>query len=184
MIGDFSVFQTSIYKACINVTVIVFIIGMSTTGSVSINCYQTGYALLALSIMMILIQLLNNIQSKKDGINSIGAIILNILPLTIILGIVSSLLYFNIVYRDIIVKGRVSLGFNIFTNIIVILLLIQSYILYSAVSSKTFQEKGIPSVTSGTLLLLAVLTGISTNIIRTILKYFTTDGFDPKILKV
>jgi len=184
MIGDFSAFQTSIYKACINVACIVFILGMTTTGSVSINCYQTGYVLLAFAIMMILIQLLNNIQSKKDGSNSIGAIALNLLPLTIILAVVSSLLYFNMVYKDIIVEGRVSLGFNTFSNIVVILLLIQTYILYSAVSSKTFQEKGISSVTSGTLLLLAILTGISTNIIRTILKYFTTDGFEPQILKI
>lgn len=178
MIGEFSVFQSSIYKAFINVAFIAFIIGMSTTGTVSINCYQSGYVLLALSIMMILIQLLNNFQSKKDGSNSIGAIVLNLLPLSMMLFIVSSLLYFNIIYRDIIVEGRVSLGFNTFSNIVIILLLIQTYIIYSAISSKSFQEKGISSVTSGTILLLAILTGISTNIIRTILKYFTTDGFE------
>jgi len=185
MVGDFSAFQTSIYKAFINAAVIAFLIGMSTSGAVSLNCYQSGYAVLGIAIMMILIQILNNLQSKKDGGSSIGAIALNLIPFVMMLSILSSLLYFNTVYRDIIVEGKISSGFNVFSNIVIILILIQTYIIYSAVSSKTFEEKGISSVTSGTILLLAVLSGIATNIIRTILKYFTTDGFETSsILKI
>jgi hypothetical protein len=184
MIGDFSAFQTSIYKAFINGAVIAFLIGLVTSGSVSLNCYQSGYAVLGLAIMMILIQILNNLQSKKDGSSSVGKIALNLLPFVIMLSVISSLLYFNTVYRNIIIKGHVSQGFNTFSNIIIILMLIQTYIIYSAVSSKSFEEKGIPNVTSGTILLLAVLTAIATNIIRTILKYFTTDGFETQIFKI
>ena len=182
MIGDFSEFQTSIYKALINTAVIAFLIGLFTKGTLSINCYQSGYAVFAVSIMLILVKILNNLQSKKDNTTSMSTIVLNLIPFIIILSVVISLLYFNVIYRDIIIKEHVSSGFNIFSNIIIILLLIQMYIIYTAVSSKNFEEKGIPSVTSGTILLLAVLTAISTNIIRTILKYFTTDGFN--ILKI
>ena len=182
MIGDFSEFQTSIYKALINTAVIAFLIGLFTNGAVSINCYQSGYAVFALAIMLILVKILNNLQSKKDNTTSLSTTVLNLIPFIIILSVIITLLYFNVIYRDIIIKERVSSGFNIFSNIIIILLLIQMYIIYSAVSNKNFEEKGIPSVTSGTILLLAVLTAISTNIIRTILKYFTTDGFD--ILKI
>ena len=184
MVGDFSAFQTSIYKAFINAAVIAFLIGMFTTRAVSLYCYQAGYAVLGIAIMMILIQILNNLQSKKDGGSSIGTVALNLIPFVIMLSVLFSLLYFNTIYKNIIIEGRVSSGFNIFSNIVIILILIQTYIIYSAVSSKTFEEKGISSVTSGTILLLAVLSGISTNIIRTILKYFTTDGFETKILKI
>jgi hypothetical protein len=184
MTGDFSAFQTSIYKALMNASVIAFLIGMSTTGSVSLNSYQSGFVVLGLSIMMILIQILNNLQSKKDGGSSIGTMALNLIPFVIMLTVISSLLYFNTMYRDIIIEGHISSGFNIFSNIVIILILIQTYIIYSAVSSKTFEEKGISSVTSATILLLSVLSAIATNIIRTILKYFTTDGFETSILKI
>ena len=178
MIGDFSTFQSSIYKAFINASVIAFLLGLTTSGSVAINCYQSGYVVLALAIMMILIQILNNFQSKKDNSVSIGTIALNLIPFVIMLGVISSLIYFNTIYRDVIIEGRISSGFNVFSNIITILLFMQTYIIYSAVSSKSFEEKGISNITAGIILLLAVLSGIATNIIRTILKYFTTDGFD------
>ena len=183
MIGDFSAFQTSIYKAFINAAVIAFLIGLSTSGSVSLNCYTSGYAVLAIAIMLILIQILNNLQSKKE-ISSVWKVAINLVPFVVMLSVISSLLYFNTIYRNIIINGRVSQGFNIFSNVIIILILIQVYIIYSAVSSKSFEEKGISNVTSGTILLLAVLSAIATNIIRTILKYFTTDGFESQILKI
>ena len=182
MLGDFSEFQTGIYKSLLNVSCIVFFIGMTTNGDVSLNCYSTGYATLAIAIILILVQLLNNIQTKKDNTSSIGTIALNLSPFLIMLAVISSLLYFNTIYRNIIIKGNVSSGFNIFSNIVIFLLLIQTYIIYSSVSSKSFKENGMTSVNTSILLLLAVLSGIATNIIRTILKYFTTDGFD--ILKI
>jgi hypothetical protein len=184
MSGDFSELQSGIYKSLINVSVFVFLIGLATTGKTSLYCYQAGYVSLAFSIMLILIKILNNLQSKKDNMPSIGTIFLNIVPFIIILLSISALLYFNFTYMNIIIEKRISTGFTIFSNIVIILLLIQTYVIYSAVSSKNFDEKGISSVTSGTILLLAVLTGISTNIIRTILKYFTTDGFTSQILKI
>ena len=56
--------------------------------------------------------------------------------------------------------------------------MIQVSIIYYEVSKKTFNEKGISTVTMTTILLLGVLCTIATNILRTILKYFTTDGFE------
>jgi len=184
MLGDFSEFQSSIYKSLISVSYIVFIIGMFTNGTISFNCYTAGYVALMISIILILVQLLNNIQTKKESATSIGGIILNLSPFIIILGVISSILYLNTKYRSIIIEGKVSSGYNVFSNIVIILLLIQTYIIYSAVSSKTFQEKGMTNVTTSSILLLAILSAIATNIIRTILKYFTTDGFIPNIIKV
>lgn len=184
MLGDFSEFQSSIYKSLICVSSIVFILGMNTTGSMSLNCYNTGYAALAISIILILVQILNNIQTKKEGTMSIGTIAISLLPFLIMLSVISAQVYFNITYKDKIIQGKLSSGFNVFSNIVIILLIIQTYIIYSAVSSKNFKATGMTSVTTSILLLLAVLSGIATNIIRTILKYFTTDGFESTIIKV
>jgi hypothetical protein len=179
MVGDFSEYQSSIYKAFINASIIAFLLGLFSTGSVSINCYQAGYITLGLALMLILIKIINNIQTKKgDDSVSIGTIMLNIIPFVMILLIISSLLYFNTIYRDIIIEERISSGFNIFSNVVIILLIIQTYVISTAISSKSFNEKGVSKVTSCILLLLALLAGISTNIIRVILKFFTTDGFD------
>jgi hypothetical protein len=94
------------------------------------------------------------------------------------MAVVGSLLYFSIKYHQIITDGHVSSGFSVFNNITNVLLIIQLCILYSAISSDTFEEKGISNVTSSGVLLISVLSGISANIVRTILKYFTTDGFN------
>ena len=115
---------------------------------------------------------------------SIGSIAISLLPFLIMLSVISTQIYFNITYKDKIIEDRLSSGFKIFSNIVIILLIIQTYIIYSVVSSKTFNDTGITSVTTSVLLLLAVLSGIATNIIRTILKYFTTDGFISNIIKV
>lgn len=182
MPGDFSSIQTNIYKSLIYASFCAFIIGIVTTGVVSFHCYQTGYAVLGIGIMMIVVQILNQLASAKDESSSIGTYALNLTPFVVTLSVLASLLYFSIMYKEIIVEERVSQGFFVFSNIVIILILIQTYIIFSGVSSETFKEKGIPHKTLGLILLFAVLSGIATNIIRTILKYFTTDGF--KIMKV
>lgn len=176
MVGDFSAFQTSICKALINAGCIVFFIGMFSTGSNSINCFLSGYITLSIAMMMILIQVLNNLQTKKTE-TSIGTLLINLCPFILLLGVTASLFYLTFINKDIIIEGRVSSGYNVFSNIVTILILIQMYIIYSEVSNKSFQEKGVSNVTMTTILVLGVLSAIATNILRTILKYFTTDGF-------
>ena len=180
MAVDTSIYLTSIYKSLFNVSAILFLVGMSTSNLVSLSCYQSGYVSLGFAIMLILIQILNNLQSK----NSFSLFLLNLIPFSIMLIVIFVLLYFTIIYRDIIISNKVSQGYNTFSNIVTIIILIQTYIIYSAISSKTFEEKGVSKVTLSIILLLSVLSGIATNIIRTILKYFTTDGFQTQILKI
>ena len=83
-----------------------------------------------------------------------------------------------ITYKNNIINGRVSHGYYSFSNISVILLLIQLYIVYTNITSDSFEKTGkISKVTSSMVYLLGVLSGISSIILYTILKYFTTDGF-------
>jgi uncharacterized membrane protein len=184
MANEFSELYASVYKGFITTTIIAFIIGMTTNGLTSFGCYQAGYSIFALAIMLILLKLLNNYLKKTQGNASAGSTFLTISPFVLMLFCVGYLLYFNIKYKEIIIDGRVSNGYYTFSNISVILLLIQLSIVYYIVTSSTFDEKGVNPVTSSSILLLGILTAISVNIVYTILVYFTTDGFQDNILKI
>jgi hypothetical protein len=168
---------SSVYKGFITTAIITFLIGLTASGATTLNCYQVGYVVFALAIMLILIRLLNNLQTIYKNTASVGTTIFTIAPFILILFCISGLLYMNVIYKDIIVNGNVSGGYYTFSNTAVILLLIQLSIITSSMSEDTFTQKGFSSVTNSSVLLIGVLTSICTNIVRTILKYYTTDGF-------
>jgi hypothetical protein len=86
--------------------------------------------------------------------------------------------YLLINYKTNILKGHVAPGYNSFSNIIVILLLMQLYIIFDAITQKGFETAPkISGSTLGFIYLLSILTGINTIILNTILKYYSTDGF-------
>jgi hypothetical protein len=102
-------------------------------------------------------------------------------PFLLMLGVISFILYLMIKYKNIILDNHVSSSYNSFSNINIILILIQLYIVYTNISSDSFEKTGkISKVTSSVVYLLGVLSAISSIIIYTILKYFTTDGFYSK----
>ena len=81
-------------------------------------------------------------------------------------------------YKNNIIAEHVSYGYYSFSNIAIILLLIQLYIVYTNISTDSFEKTGkMPKVTSGIIYLFGILTAICSIILFTILKYFTTDGF-------
>jgi hypothetical protein len=62
--------------------------------------------------------------------------------------------------------------------LLVMLLLIQLFMVYTNINTEKFQTSGkLPKVTSSIIYLLGVLTGICSIILYTILKYYSTDGF-------
>ena len=184
MAKDFTELYASVYKGFITASIIVFAIGMSTNGKTSFGCYQVGYSIFGIAVMLILIKILNNILGRKDDSTSLGNTMISVLPFTIILAVVGFLLYFNTIYQTIIIDRHVSDGYYIFSNIIIALLLIQLCVIYSIIVSDNFNEKGISQVYSSIVLLLSILTAICANILYTILKYFSTDGFETQILKI
>jgi hypothetical protein len=172
---------SSIYKGLLISSVVAFIVGTFSTGSVSIDAYITGYAVLILGIMMILIILFNNILKITQGQSTfqlIYTILMSTGPFILMLGVIGFVLYLMINYKGDITSDHVSQSYYSFSNITIILLLIQLYIVYTNISTPKFEETGkISKVTSSIVYLLGVLSAISSIIIFTILKYFTTDGF-------
>ena len=172
---------SSIYKAFIISAIISFVIGFFSEGKVSLGSYITGYSVLILGIMMILLVLFNSIMKITEG-QSILQILYTILltagPFLLMLGVIAFILYLMITYKSIILQGHVANGYHSFSNINIILILIQLYIVYTNISSDSFEKTGkMSKVTSSMVYLLGVLSAITSIILYTILRYFTTDGF-------
>ena len=172
---------SSIYKAFIISAIISFVIGFFSEGKVSLGSYITGYSVLILGIMMILLILFNSIMKITEG-QSIFQILYTILltagPFLLMLGVIAFILYLMITYKSIILQGHVANGYHSFSNINIILILIQLYIVYTNISSDSFEKTGkMSKVTSSMVYLLGVLSTITSIILYTILRYFTTDGF-------
>ena len=92
--------------------------------------------------------------------------------------VIAFTLYLMIKYKPIIIDNHVSSSYNSFSNINIILIIIQLYIVYTNITTDSFEKTGkISKVTSSMVYLLGILSGISSIILYTILKYFTTDGF-------
>jgi len=172
---------STIYKAFIFAGVIAFILGFFTESTTSLGAYIAGYSVLVLAIMMILVILFSNIL-KITANDSIFQILYTIFmisgPFILILGIISFILYLLINYKDKIIKGNIAPGYNSFSNIIIMLLLIQLYLVYSNINTEKFEITGrISKVTASIIYLIGVLTAMCSIILFIILKYYSTDGF-------
>ena len=172
---------SGIYKGLICACAVAFLVGFFSNGNVSMDSYITGYSVLILAIMMILMILFNNILRVTQGQSTfelISTMLLSSGPFLLMLGVIGFVLYLLITYKNNIVASHVSPSYYSFSNITAILLLIQLFIVYTNISTPKFEETGkMSKLTSSIVLLLGVLTAISSIIMFTILKYFTTDGF-------
>jgi len=172
---------STIYKSFIIAAIISFVVGFFTEGKTSVSSFIAGYSVLILGIMMILLILFNGMMKVSNGQSTMQimyTILLTTGPFLLMLGVIAFILYLLIKYNSIILADHVSKSYYSFSNITVVLILIQIYIVYTNISSSTFEITGkISKVTSSMIYLLGVLSAISSIILFTILKYFTTDGF-------
>jgi hypothetical protein len=170
-----------IYKAFIFSSIISFIVGFFTQSSTSLNAYITGYSVLSLGILMILIMSfanILNITQNENIYNTLKIIFMISGPFLLIFSVIAFVLYLIINYKDKIINNHVAPGYNTFSNIILMLLLIQIYIIYNNINNERFEATGkISKVTSGIIYLIGTLSGISSIILYIILKYYSTDGF-------
>lgn len=171
---------TGIYKSFIFVSIILLIMSFFISGKSTVGALISGYSILTLSICMILLILLNNVLPTIQG-KSTSEMILSILmaigPFFIILCVLAILLYLTIKYKNLIIDGHVSNNYYIFSNVIVLLFLLQSYLLYTDMETDKFNlTKKLSKMTSSLIYLIGVITFICSMILYTILTYFTTDG--------
>ena len=172
---------SNVYKAFIFAGIVSFILGFFTGAKSSLGAYMAGYFVLILAILMILTVLFNKILTV-GGNDSISQTIYSILTITgpfiLILSVITFVLYLLIKYQSNIVNGKEIPGYYSLSNIIVILLLIQIYLIYNSLDNEKFDTTGkLLNVTSSILYLTGVISGISSILLYTNLKYYSTDGF-------
>lgn len=172
-------FYSSIYKAFIYAGLIAFIIGFLTVSKTSLGAYIAGYSVLIFAILMILVILFSNIiKTGQTSSSLIYYILFTSGPFLLILGIMCFVLYLLINYKNNIIDGKVSPSYSSFSNIIILLLFIQFYMVYTNINSEKFEATGkISKVSVSIIYLLSVITSICSIILYTILKYYSTDGF-------
>lgn len=176
-----SSFYSTIYNGLISASVVLFIIGIFTTGKLSVGSYITGYSTLILGIMLLLITMFNKLFSSDTKLPT-SQMIFTILSMTgpfiLMLGTISFVLYLMITYKSIIIDDHVSPGYYSFNNITILLILFQLYIVYTNTITPDYEKTHkLSRTTSSVMYLIGMLTLMSTIITYTILKYFTTDGF-------
>jgi hypothetical protein len=176
-----STWYSSVYKALILASVIAFAIGFFSQGNVSLGATLAGYSVLILAVMMILLILFQTTLKVTNGqtsLNTILTIIITTGPFLLMLGVVGFILYLIINYKTNIIANHVSPSFYTFSNIAILLFLIQIYFVYTNIDSDKFATTGrMSKITSSLIYLLGVLTLACSLILFTVLKYYKTDGF-------
>ena len=172
---------SKVYEAFIISSIVAFVIAFFTEGKVALGAYISGYFILILALMMILLVLFNRIMGSPSNDTSFQILIRLIMgtsPFLIMLGIVVFLFYLLINYQKRIVEKTISQSYFSFNNIAVILLFVQLYTVYKILLDNHFQVTGkISKVNSSLMMLFSTIIFICSTIIYIILKYYTTDGF-------
>lgn len=184
-----------IYKAFIYASIISFLIGFFTSSTASLGAYIAGYLVLILGILMVLVILFASIlqssssSSSSSNYYTLISMFLTAGPFIVMLGVISFMLYMLIHYKANIIAGHVAEpGYTTFSNIIILLTMLQLYMVHNVINTmpihfdlSTTNTWKLPQVTASILYLLGVLTTISSIILYTILKYYSTDGFTSSI---
>ncbi len=169
---------STIYKALMYSSMVAFILGFFSDSKTSLGAYIAGYSVLTLAVLLILVILFANILKTTQNSSSMQilyAILTTAGPFILMLGVISFVLYLLIKYNANIVDGKVAPGYNSFSNIIVILLLLQIYFVNSSINNDSSGK--MSNVTSSIIYLIGTITAICSIILYTILKYYSTDGF-------
>jgi hypothetical protein len=171
---------SSIYKAFLIGSVISFIIYFMTSGNTSLGAMISGYSILILTTMMILYIILYDVLQLTQNASFFQSLLSMIFacgPFLLTLFVIGFVLYLIIKFKNKILSGHVSSGYTTFSNIIIILLLLQVYLIYNGINSDKFETtKRLSKVTNSILYLYGVIAAICSITLFTILNNFSADG--------
>jgi len=172
---------SNIYRALIFGSTISFLISFFSNGNVAYGSALAGYSVLILAVLMMLIIIFTNILKDTNNLTTFQTILTISMvsgPFLMMLGVIGFIMYLMINYQSIINAGQNSSSYYSFSNIAIVLFLIQIYLVYGNINNETFEKTGnLPRITSNMLMLIGILTLMCSLILFTILRYFTTDGF-------
>jgi len=174
-----NVWYSTIYKAFIMTSMILFSIYFLTTGPLASNSLMAAYVTLVLGISMILLILFNNSLKNNQGVSGAQQTLAMLMisgPFLLMMGIVCFVMYMTSAYSKHISSGHVSNGYYVFSNMLVSLLLIQVIMVYNEISKVNTDSPVVSKVTTSLIYLLSLLTGLCSGVLYVILRYYTTDG--------
>jgi hypothetical protein len=172
----------------ITLIIVGVILLFATVGSSSVNALNgtiAGYALLGAGILLLVSFLLYGVFTNrkeesvlaKNGRQMFMSAIYTGGPFFVVLGIIGYTLYLLITYKNRISEGNVSPGYASFTNISIILILMQLYLFYLGTQKENFKKTSrLDRVYSMLLYFVGIINIVTVITIGIILAYFSTDG--------
>jgi hypothetical protein len=155
----------SVCKALLIVGKISFIISFGTSGATSYGAELSGYSSITLAIMLILLMLF-----KYKNIMAILAFLW-------LLAVIGFILFSVLTHKNQIINGHVPTYYSTFIEVSMILIVIQTLVIYSSIFTEKFKQSGfISPINIYSSYLLSSLTMMCSIIIYIMLKYYTTDG--------
>jgi len=169
-------FYTFIYTS-----LILFIMSFFTSSYTYIGSIVCADACLSVALIIIMVDILYNLFNKSiertTSQNMLFSVISSLGPFLFIFIILSFSVYYMISFREKILSGQVSPSYITFNNMSIVLIIIQTVILFSAATSKTYRQTGkISKITSSLLYLVSLINVICLYIIYVVLNYYMTDG--------
>jgi len=172
---------STIYKAFILAGVISLILGFFVQQKTSLGAYKAGYSVLILAILMILVILFNKIlitTVNDTTYQTMYTILVTTSPFILLLGVMTFVLYLLVSYQINIFHGKTPPGYNLYSIIIICLLLIQLFLVYKNLGNEVFETTGkLPKATSSAIIFMGTITTICSIMLYRILNYYSTDGF-------
>ena len=155
----------SVCKALLIVGKISFIISFGTSGATSYGAELSGYSAITLAVMLILLMLF---KYKNP---------MAILSFLWLLAIIGFILFSVLTHKNQIINGHVPTYYSTFIEVSMILIVIQTLVIYSSIFTEKFKQSGfISPINIYSSYLLSSLTMMCSIIIYIMLKYYTTDG--------
>jgi hypothetical protein len=167
---------TIIYKSLIVVGIIIILATIGSASSVNLKGTIVGYGFIGFGILILIATTMMMVQGVGPSSNMFN--IINILgPFLFILGAIGYTMYLLIVHFNRISDGNISSGYVNFSNVSLMLMMLQLYIFYLGTNTKEYLEKkSFSKIYSSLLYLIGFLNIIAVITIGIILTYFTTDG--------
>jgi hypothetical protein len=169
-------FYTFIYTS-----LILFIMSFFTSSYTYIGSIICADASLSVALIIIMVDILYNLFNKSIDRTSSQSLLFNVIssigPFLFIFIIIAFSVYYMTSFKDKILSGKVSPSYMTFNNMSTILIILQTLILFSAVTNKSYRQTGkISRITASLLYLVSLINVICLYTIYIVLNYYVTDG--------
>jgi len=172
--------MSTFYTSLIVVGIILLFITVGSNSENALNGTIAGYSLIGGGILLLVSYLFLGILKNQNNANNLSVIMSFIYtggPFFVILGIIAYIIYLLITHKNRIIEGNVSPGYVNFTNISILLILIQLYLFYLGTGQENFKKTSrLSKVYSMLLYFVGIMNIVTVITINIILVYFSTDG--------